>query len=554
MKRIPALVFATTICLAGAAGRGAIVAANDEPALPPAALQAIDVAGLEAHIRFLSDDLLEGRAPATRGGDLAARYIAAMFRTLGLEPGAADGTYFQQVPILETEVQGAVTLTATGSGGELRLTSPDDVVAFSGTDRAQVTVDAPVVFVGYGITAPEFNWNDYAGVDVKGKIVLAMVNDPPATEAEPNLFGGRALTYYGRWTYKYEEAARQGAAGAILIHTTESASYPFSVVQSSWSGTQYSIPPAAGTPLLELKAWVTEDAARKLASLGGHDLDALRKAAQSRGAKAVDLGVRVATSFAQKVTRKSSPNVIGKLAGSAGSGESIIFSAHYDHIGMRPGGQGDTIYNGARDNASGVAGLLEIAEALAAAPRPRRDVYFVATTAEESGLLGSEYLAANPPMPIDKVAANINMDSLNVYGPSSEVVLLGSERSTLGAIADRLAAASGRKIGADPTPERGAFFRSDHFPLAKVGVPALSITLGAPSAFTGPGAEKARELAKTYNETHYHQPSDEFSPDWNLEGALQDVQLLAQIGWVVASSTEMPAYHPTEQFAAPRKK
>ncbi len=565
MTRIPVLILTAALCLTAHSGSTTAQQRRDGPPsadptagtapapMPPEALARIEGAGLRAHIRFLADDLLEGRAPATRGGDLAARYIAAAFEAAGLEPGAGDGTFFQQVPIVESRTTGEVTLTASAQGRTERLKAPADLVAFAGTDDPSVSVDAPLVFVGYGIVAPEFSWNDYAGVDVKGKVVLAMVNDPPATGKEPELFAGRALTYYGRWTYKYEEAARQGAAGAILIHTTESASYPFSVVQASWGGARYSIPVDPATPVVPFKAWVTDEAARRLAALGGHDLDALRKTAEMRNARPVDLGVRVAASVTQESTRKQSPNVIGKIAGSRADGGSIVYTAHYDHLGARTGVEGDAIYNGARDNASGVAGLVEVAEAFAAAPPPARDVYFVATAAEESGLLGAEYLAAHPVMPIDRVAANINMDSLNVYGPARELVLLGSERSTLGAIADRLARARKRTIGKDPTPERGAFFRSDHFPLAKAGVPAISFSLGDPSAFTGTRADQARALAKAYNETHYHQPSDEYSADWDLAGAVDDLRLLADIGWAVAMAAEMPRYHAGEQFARPRQ-
>ena len=550
MKRPLLITSAAVLVIAATAGR-----AQTPPAtLPSAALDRIEPRGLEAHIRFLADDLLEGRAPSTRGGDLAARYIATAFQAAGLQPGAADGSFYQQVPILESRVVGTTAVKATGSARTETLTSPADLVAFSGSDQPQVQLDAPLVFAGYGIVAPEYQWNDYAGLDVKGKIVLLMVNDPPATEAEPQLFTGKALTYYGRWVYKFEEATRQGAAGAILIHTTESASYPFNVVQSSWGGTQFSIPPEPGSHQLGLKAWVTEDAARRLVGAGGRDLDALRTAARTRGTRAVDLGVRIATTLAQQVTQKQSPNVIARRAGLESGSGSVVFTAHYDHLGMRTDATGDAIYNGAQDNATGVAGLIEMAEAFMTAPAPKRDVYFVATTAEESGLLGSELFAARPPMAIDRIAANINMDSLNIYGPASETVLLGSDRSSLGPMATRLAKAQGRTIGVDPHPERGYFYRSDHFPLAKAGVPAVSITLGDPSTFTGPRAAQARALAKAYNETHYHQPSDQISPDWDLTGAVVDLRLLAQLGWEVATSATMPAYHATEAFARPRLK
>jgi Zn-dependent M28 family amino/carboxypeptidase len=549
----------------------------------PVAVDRIKAAGLAAHVKFLADDLLEGRAPATRGGDLAARYIASQFELLGLEPGgepdassagagagsgaqtaAGARTFYQQVPIIESTAAAGFTLTTRGGKSSATFAVPTDLVAYSGSEQPRIDINAPVVFVGYGIVAPEYKWNDYAGVDVKGKVVMVMVNDPPAPATEPTLFGGKALTYYGRWIYKYEEAARQGAAGAILIHTDESATYPWSVVQSSWSGAQYSVPAAAGTPVLGLKAWMTEDASRKLAAAGGQDLDALRKAAVTRGAKAVDLGVSVEGALQQTVARKMSPNVIGVLKGTnagagaaagAGSGESVIYSAHYDHIGIKPvkDNKGDAIYNGARDNASGVAAILEIAEAfVAAGRRPARSIYFIATTAEESGLLGSEYFATHPTLAIDKVAANINIDALNVYGTTAELVLLGVERSDLKVAVDEAVKRWGRKLGQDEHPERGYFYRSDHFPLAKVGVPAVSITLPNVSTFNGPNAERARKLATAYNETCYHQACDEFSADWDLSGAVEDLQLLADLGWRIADAKQMPRYNPDEQFARPR--
>jgi Zn-dependent M28 family amino/carboxypeptidase len=532
----------------------------------PVAVDRIRAAELAAHVKFLADDLLEGRAPATRGGDLAARYIASQFELLGLEPGGdpAQGgsgarTFYQQVPIIESTAAPGFTLTTARGKSSATFSAPGDLIAYSGSEQPRIDINAPVVFVGHGIVAPEYKWNDYEGVDVKGKVVMVMVNDPPAPASEPTLFAGKALTYYGRWIYKYEEAARQGAAGAILIHTDASATYPWSVVQSSWSGAQYAVPVTAGTPVLGLKAWMTEEASRKLAAAGGQDLDALRKAALTRGAKAVDLGVSVEGALQQTVARKMSPNVIGVLKGTnaanASAGESIIYSAHYDHIGIKPvkDAKGDAIYNGARDNASGVAAILEIAEAFTATGRrPARSIYFIATTGEESGLLGSEYFATHPTLAIDKVAANINIDALNVYGTTPEIVLLGVERSDLRVAVEDAVKRWGRKLGQDEHPERGYFYRSDHFPLAKVGVPAVSITLANVSTFSGPNAERASKLATAYNETCYHQACDEFSADWDLTGAVQDLQLLADLGWRIAEAKQMPRYNPDEQFARPR--
>ena len=412
-----------------------------------------------------------------------------------------------------------------------------------------------VIFVGHGIVAPEFNWNDYAGVEMKGKIALIMVNDPPATPAEPQLFGGDALTYYGRWTYKYEEAARQGAVGAMLIHTDASATYPWQVVQSSWSGTQYSLPAVPGAPALALKAWVTEAAARAIAQRAGADLDALRKAALTRGAKPVPFGIQASGTIVQKVQRKTSPNVIGVLRGSDPR-EGVIYTSHYDHMGMREPRAGaaadaDRIYNGALDNASGLAGTLEVAQALARArTRPLRSIYILFTTAEESGLLGSEYFASRPALPAGAWAANINIDGLNLYGRARDVVLLGAERSTLGEMADELAAERSRVVGPDPEPGRGYFFRSDHFPLAKIGIPALSI--GEPVEYIGKDPGYAKKMRDEYNEKDYHQPSDELRTDWDYTGAVEDMRLLAELGWRVATRPSMPAYHENEQFARPR--
>lgn len=518
-------------------------------------LSEITEARLEADIRFLSHDLLEGRAPSTRGGELAAQFIAARFAGIGLQPGAPDGTFFQPVTIVESRVKPDFTLTVSGSGEPLRFEYLKDVVAFAGVEKPEVRVDAELVFVGFGISAPEQRWNDYAGVDVKGKIVVAMVNDPPATPQEPELFGGRALTYYGRWTYKFEEAARQGAAGAILIHTTESASYPWQVVQSSWSGTQYSLPPEPGAPVLPLKAWVTEDAARAIAGKAGQDLDRLRAAARTRGFKAVPLGIRASAVLQQEQQRRTSPNVIGVLPGERRD-EAVVFTAHYDHFGIREAAPGDPpdadrIYNGAMDNATGVAGILAIAESMARAPqRPGRSIYFVATTAEESGLLGSEYFAANPPLPLDRIAANINVDGLNNLGPARDLVLLGAERSTLGDLAREILKRVDRTLGTDPEPEKGYFFRSDHFPLAKGGVPAVSISDSTDYIGKDPGF--AQRMRDEYTNRHYHQPSDEFDPSWDLAGAVADLRVLARLGWEVAARAQMPAYHEGEQFAQPR--
>jgi Zn-dependent M28 family amino/carboxypeptidase len=538
-----------------------VLIAQDRPGLPRPvprasgggpALDEIRATDIAAHLQFLSDDLLEGRAPSTRGGELAAKYLAAQLAVLGYEPAADNGSYFQNVAIVESLVNAAFTLAA-GAGPPLKYL--DEVVAFSDVQEPRVMASGEIVFVGHGIVAPEFNWNDYAGADMRGKIALIMVNDPPAPPEEPQLFGGRALTYYGRWTYKFEEAARQGAAGAILIHTDESASYPWQVVQSSWSGTQYSIPAVAGAPTLALKAWVTNGAAREIAKRAGKDLDALRKAAMARGARPVPLGIQASGTIVQTVQQRTSPNVIGVLRGTDRS-QGVVYTAHYDHLGIRDPKPGespgaDRIYNGALDNASGVAGTLEMAQALARARiRPRRSIYVLFTTAEEAGLLGSEYFADHPVLPAGAWAADINVDELNMAGPSRDIVLLGAERSSLGAIASQLAAERDRVIGPDPDPGAGHFFRSDHFPLAKVGIPAVSVS--QPVDFIGRDPAAQKKIQDDYETNRYHQPSDEIQPTWDYTGAVNDLRFLTELGWRIATITQMPAYHANEQFARPR--
>jgi Zn-dependent M28 family amino/carboxypeptidase len=371
------------------------------------------------------------------------------------------------------------------------------------------------------------------------------------------LFGGPALTYYGRWTYKYEEAARQGAAGALLIHTDESATYPWQVVQSSWSGTQYSLPPQPGEPALNIKGWITDASAKDLARRGGRNLDTMREAASKRGFKAITLNTRAAATLTQRSARKTAPNVIGVLKGT-NPFEAVLYSAHWDHFGMRetlptdaPGA--DRIYNGAYDNASGVAGLLEIAKAFKHSPQPpARSIYFAFVTAEESGLLGSGFLAANPPLPMDKMAANINVDGLNYLGPTRDMVQLGSDRSSLGPMVDAILKERGRTLGSDTHPERGYFFRSDHFPFAKAGVPALS--LSEPKGFTGPNAAALLKKQEEYNGKDYHQPTDQYDASWDFSGGVEDLKVLAQLGWRIAMQTEMPKYHDGDQFAQMRRK
>jgi Zn-dependent M28 family amino/carboxypeptidase len=548
--RSPALVLVAAVFAAGCQSAGPAPAAA--PSAGPAEAE-ITASAIAAHVRYLSHDLLEGRAPATRGGELATEYLATQLALAGFAPAGDGGTYFQAVPIVEATVDRGFTLGVPGRTYKYG----DDVVAFSGVEDAKVSVRGEVVFVGHGIVAPEQKWNDYAGVDVKGKWVLIMVNDPPAPADEPTLFGGKALTYYGRWTYKFEEAARQGAAGALLIHTDESATYPWQVVQSSWTGTQYSLPPAPGAPALGVKAWISNAAAVDLAKRGGQDLDALRAAAAKRGFTAQPLTVTATATLTQKSARKTSPNVIGVLKG-ANANEAVSISAHWDHFGTRAMAPGDTadtdrINNGAYDNASGCAAVLTMAQALARAGQtPGRSIYVVFTTAEESGLLGSEYFATHPPLPIDRFVANINVDGANYLGKTKDIVMLGSDRSSLGPMLAAVAGERGRVVGEDTHPERGYFFRSDHFPMAKAGVPALS--LNEPKQFEGPNAAALLARQEAYNGKDYHQPSDEFDPGWDFGGAAEDAKLLTQLAWRVAAAATAPTYNEGDQFAQVRKR
>lgn len=516
------------------------------------ALQAIGGIGTQdvaPHIRILSSDLFEGRAPSTRGGALAAQYLASQLALVGYSPAGDNGMYFQHVPVLESVIEPASSVRV-GDGTFLKFSS--DIVAFSGLADPRIEVAGELVFAGHGIVAPEYGWDDYAGVDVAGKIALVMVNEPKPTSSEPTLFAGEELTYYGRWTYKFEEAARHGASGVLLIHTDESATYPWQVVQASWGGPQYSLPPSSGEPALALKAWVTEDAARTIARTGGRSLDDLRRAARSRGAKAVPLGVRLSATLVRRLQEQVSPNVIGVLRGSDPS-QGVLLTAHYDHLGVRPPREDDPadvdrVFNGALDNASGVAGALAMARAFAQSQVvPRRSIYVMFTTAEESGLLGSEHFANHPVLPAGAWAANVNIDELNVFGRARDLVLVGAERSSMLDVASRVAARAGRLVVPDPDPGQGNFFRSDHFPLAKAGIPAVST--GLPVQFVGPDREAARRRRDAFNERDYHQASDQMRDDWNYEAAVEDLRLLGEIVWRLANDETTPAYHAADPFA-----
>src|ERR1041385_8713569 len=457
MPRI-VLTIVITIALLGSA-----VSQQRQPA------SGINEATLKGHIRFLSDDMLEGRGTGARGGELAAKYIAAQLEALGAKGAGAGGSFFQPVSLVGVKADPNTTLTISGASGNETFKFADDYVAFTGAQTESVDVDADLVFVGYGINAPEQRWNDYKGPadDYRGKILVMLVNDPPATTAEPNLFGGKALTYYGRWTYKYEEAARRGAVGAILLHTDESAGYPWSVVRTSNGSWRFDIARTQNdtTPFLQFRSWVTDAAARRMMKLAGQDLDALRAKAATRDFQPVNLGLKGKLNLKSEVKRVAAPNVVGVIEGSDPQlrNEYVVYSAHWDHLGIgAPDKTGDTIYNGALDNASGVAAVLAIAETIANMPeaqRPKRSSLFLFPTAEEQGLLGAEWFAKHPVVPIDKIAANVNLDSMNVLGPTQDFIPLGAERSSLKGVVEAVARNMNLRVTAESRPEQGSFYQ-----------------------------------------------------------------------------------------------
>ena len=517
------------------------------------ASQQIDEPTLRAHLRYLSDDLLEGRGTGTRGGLLAARYIAAQFESLGLEPAAPGGSFLQSV-----ELQGKTTDPASlllfqgGKGESLDLAFGRDFVAGSDLSQPTIPVTGDLVFVGYGIHAPEQGWDDYQGVDVQGKILVMLVNEPPPTAAEPSLFEGTALTYYGRWTYKFEEAQRRGAAGVLLIHTSQSAGYGWEVVRNSWTGEQFSLATAQAEKALRLKGWIAEEPARRLLRLAGTDLDRLRQAASQRGFRPVSLTGRLVTTLQTEVRRVAAPNVVALFRGSDPTlrQQVVVYTAHWDHLGIRPDQPGDNIYNGAIDNASGVAGLIALARAYVALPvRPKRSILFLATTAEEQGLLGAEFYLQSPLVPLDQTIACLNLDSLNVLGSTTDVVPLGATYSTLDSLVTTVAREVNLTISPDESPEQGRFFRSDHFPFVKRGIPSISLLAG--QNVVGQTQEWVAQQRAEIARTRYHQPGDEYSPQWDLSGLMQQVRFAFAVGLRVAREETPPQWNPGVMWSRP---
>jgi len=504
-------------------------------------------------IRFLADDLLEGRQPGSTGDRLTQLYLSTQFQGMGLEPILPDGEWLQPVPLVGVTTQAPEQLVFRHVSGELAVPWHSGYIATVGRQASQTSLAAAeVVFVGYGIVAPEYDWDDYKGQDLRGKILLMMNNDPAD---DPQLFGGKRRLYYGRWDYKYEIAAKQGAAGAIIIHTTPSAGYPFSVVQTSWSGEEFQLAGAADGPL-EMRGWVTDEVARQLVALSGADLDRLREAAERRDFQPVSLGTTLTASFAAQTRQLETANVLGWLPGSDPdlAQECVVFMAHHDHLGMAESrdASGNNIYNGAIDNASGTASLLAIARACAALPTaPRRSLLFAAVAAEEQGLLGSKYLAQHPPLPAGRMAAVVNIDGMNFLGPTRDVNVIGLGKSSMDALVERFATWQQRVVTPDLFPDRGYFYRSDQFSMAKIGVPAVYLHAGID--VRGKPAGWGREQLDRWTETDYHQTSDIYRPEWDLRGAVEDVQLLMYVGLAAANADQRPAWKPGDEFEAARQ-
>lgn len=538
MKRYFSLTLITTAVLAGCATTSIT---SDDVAKGYNSIQADEIA---KHVKVLASDEFGGRAPSSEGEKLTLDYLTKEFTALGFEPGNGD-SFFQEVPLVSLEADSDMVLNIGGKDYQYKK----DMVMGSSRISAQEGIEnSELVFVGYGVNAPEYNWNDYEGLDVKGKTVVMLVNDPGFATKDPDLFTGDAMTYYGRWTYKYEEASRQGAAGAIIIHETAPASYPWSVVENSWSGEQFGfVKDNNNMDRVAVEGWVTVDVAKELFTKAGLDFDTAKIKA-AKGAYHVDMGDLAATVNVKNTIKKSvSYNFIATLPGSKTPDEHIIYSAHWDHLGTDKNRKGDQIYNGAHDNATGTAGMIEVAEAFTKlGKRPDRSMTFLAVTAEEQGLLGSKYYAANPVIPANKTVANINMDSLNLLGKVKDISVVGIGKSQMDELLATAAKEQGRIVSGDPKPSSGGYYRSDHFAFANMGVPAM---------YAGGGSEAFDEETANYRKRMslvlrgcYHQPCDRYRDEWDLSGAVQDLQLFYKVGFDISQQTQWPTWNENSEF------
>ncbi|HKD14340.1 MAG TPA: M28 family metallopeptidase [Candidatus Angelobacter sp.] len=535
---------------------GAALFAQNNNGLPASAQQAmnsIDSEKIRATVKYLSDDSLQGRGTGQKGGDMAADWIAQQFKSYGLQPAGDNNSFFQNVKFygIRTDQQKTQFAFDPKSGPPINLKFAQDYVATDETHSPQSQIDALLVYVGYGINAPEYQWDDYKGADLKGKVLLMLVNEPPSDD--PNFFKGKALTYYGRWTYKYEEAARRGAVGVILIHKTEMASYGWEVVRNSWGG-ESSFLQEEKEPKLKSAGWIQLEVARKLAQAAGMDLDTMMKDANSRNFKPVELPVRVKETIVSNVRTFSSRNVIGKVVGSDPRlrDQAILYTAHYDHLGIHPDEPGDNIYNGAADNATGCGILLELARAFAgAAQKPKRSVLLAAVTAEEQGLLGSKYLGQHPPIPARNISLDLNYDDVQPLGEPQQVVVSGAERTTIYPLVQKVAKDFELSIQPDDRPEAGHYYRSDHFSLARVGIPSFSVNEGA--LFKGHDLAWGEDKEKDYVANRYHQPSDEYRPEMDFTGDATVARFGFALGWQAAEIPQLAGWQPGDEFEKARK-
>jgi Zn-dependent M28 family amino/carboxypeptidase len=558
------LPLAVCAVLAGCGGSdtGSAPTESSAPAarVPASAMPAIDQTAILDRIKVLSSDEYEGRLPGTKGEELTVRYLVDESKKLGLQPGNPDGSYVQKVPLVGITGAQAQPFTVTRGSQKRTFKWSDDVVAFTKRVTDKVSIDnSDMIFVGYGVTAPEYNWDDFKGVDVKGKTIVVLVNDPQVPDAsdpsklDAKMFNGQAMTYYGRWTYKYEKAAELGAAGVFIVHETGPAGYPYPVVQG-FLGERFSlVADDKNMGRSSLEGWFSLDTAKAIFKLAGQDFDGLKKQALSRDFKPVPLGLKASMAVHNTMRTIDSQNVVARLEGAdpQKKDEYVIYSSHWDHLGVGEPVDGDKIYNGALDNASGSATLLEMARAFTQVqPKPKRSILFLWVTAEEQGLLGSEYYATHPLYPLDKTAANINMDGVNQWGRTSDITVIGMGASDLDDYLRDAAASQNRTLAPDPESEKGFYYRSDHFNFAKVGVPALYTDSGV--TYIGKDASYSKTKRDEYTNNDYHKPSDQIKPDWDFSGAVEDAKLLMTVGYNVANADKLPEWKPGNEFKARR--
>jgi len=527
------------------------VGCSKSPSPPDAALQSFSTNALMQHIRTLSSDEFEGRAPGTKGEELTVDYLTQQFQAMGLEPGNPDGTYIQKVPLVGITPDPDMKLVFHRPGRRAELKLGTEFVAWTKRVTDSVEIDADMIFVGYGVQAPEFDWDDFKGTDVKGKVIVVLVNDPPVEDEK--VFGGKAMTYYGRWTYKFANAAELGAAGCLVIHETGPAGYPWEVIGRN-TGEQFDLStPDKNMGRAAVEGWIPVEQAERLFKMAGKDFQAMKKAAVSRVFRPVPLGVKAQLAIHNTLRTVDSQNVVAKLTGSDAKlkDEYVIYTAHWDHLGIGPEVNGDKIYNGAFDNASGTATLLEIARAAKQLRvPPRRSLLFLAVTAEEQGLLGARYYAENPLYPLERTAADINMDGVQALGRTRDIVVVGKGMSTLDDVAEAVAQGQNRIVKPDPEPEKGFYYRSDHFEFAKQGVPSLYLHRG--TEFIGKPEGWGMEMREKYTREDYHKPSDEVKDFWDLSGMVEQGQFFFLVGHRVANDPKMPEWRPGTEFKAKR--